>query len=1005
MSRKDLPPVSANKHSPRLLAVILAAATLVFGLTLTLALVRWQQREIEVMARVKFDRSTENVEAELKRRLDRLMRGLMGIRGMYASGIQMHRQAFRDNVLSRDLASEFPGIRGFGFIERVTRSDLARFVATERADVAAEFAVKTSGDASDLYVIKYVEPLDSNREAWGLDVGQDAVRREAVLRAISSGQATLTSRITLVQDDRQGPGFLYLLPVYRIGAALGSTEQRHAALLGLLYVPIVVSELMDGVADSADGMLDVELFEGDATRAGQLIFDADHHLDNAQGQLTEAHFAGRLFESTRSFEVDGRKLALRASTKPAFDASIDRSGVLFIGIGGGLASVLAALTVWLLAAGRARAQRQAERMTVELDRLARVVQHTSNAVALSDTRLRIDWVNAAFTNITGYTLDEARGKTTQELLACDQSDPQTRAAMSRAAEAGQACRVEILRRAKNGSECWIDTEVRPVRDAEDKLAGFMELGVDITQRVRAEQSLRESEARFSFAVDGAGDGIWDWDMLTGAMPFSGHYEAMLGFEKGEIEPSIDAWIKSVFPDDLERVQQNLQTYLEGGAPVYRVELRLRCKDGDYRWILCRGTIVARDEQGKPVRMIGIHSDITERKEAEAALLEARETAERANRAKSEFLSSMSHELRTPMNAILGFAQVLDFEDGLSAEQRDGVHEILKGGRHLLELINEVLDLAKIESGYIDLSLEPVDLGDLVNECRSLIAPLAAVRHIDFGVDVKPGAVLRADRVRLKQVLLNLLSNAVKYNRSGGSIRLSSEELGGERMRVSVADSGKGIAAERMSELFQPFSRLGAEQSETEGTGIGLTITRRLVELMGGEMGVSSELGVGSTFWFDLPRDELPMAEGAAGTDEDAPRSEAPERLRRVLCIDDNPVNLKLIAKLLGQRRHIHLVTAHTPELGLSLASAKRPDLILLDINMPGMDGYQVLAVLKADADLQDVPVVAVTANAMQRDIERGLTAGFTAYLTKPLDARQFLGTIDTCLNGSGEHKK
>jgi PAS domain S-box-containing protein len=544
---------------------------------------------------------------------------------------------------------------------------------------------------------------------------------------------------------------------------------------------------------------------------------------------------------------------------------------------------------------------------------------------------------------------------------------------------------------------------RSMKDEHGKLLRLIGTVQDITERMEAEARLRESEERFSFAVEGAGDGIWDWNMLTGEMPLSGHYEAMLGFAQGDLEPTIDAWIGSVHPDDLPRVQQNLQTYLAGGLSVYEVELRLRCKDGGYKWILCRGTVVNRDKDGKPIRMIGIHSDISVRKQVEQSLIAAREEAERANRAKSEFLSSMSHELRTPMNAIIGFAQMLEYDSEITADQQDNVHEILKAGRHLLDLINEVLDLAKVESGRIELSMEGVDLPALGEDCRHLIQSIADQAGIRLSVELpteRAMVAVFADRVRLKQVLLNLLSNAIKYNRPGGSVRLTAAAGKPGHLRIAVTDTGPGIAPERIDDLFEPFNRLGAEAGEIEGTGIGLTITRRLVEMMGGEIGVESSVGVGSSFWLELALGQTTKV----GADETAADSiNATNSLQReanVLAIDDNPANLKLIAQVMGMREHVHLLTAHTPELGIELALAHRPDLILLDINMPGMDGYQVLKVLQASAELRHIPVVAITANAMPRDIERGKAAGFADYLTKPLDIGLFLQVADALLDAA-----
>lgn len=406
-----------------------------------------------------------------------------------------------------------------------------------------------------------------------------------------------------------------------------------------------------------------------------------------------------------------------------------------------------------------------------------------------------------------------------------------------------------------------------------------------------------------------------------------------------------------------------------------------------------------DVDGKVRGMISFSIDITERKRAEQALIVARDEAERANQAKSDFLSRMSHELRTPMNAILGFGQLMETDPTLPVALQECVKEILKAGNHLLELINEVLDLAKVESGNIEMSLEAVEVVPVIDECMTLIGTLAERQHIQLDHGNFNNVAVLADRTRFKQALLNLLSNAVKYNREGGSVKLTCKELDNNQVRIVVSDTGKGIPSGQINDLFKPFNRLDEENGEIEGTGIGLTLTLRIIELMGGKLGVNSEFGVGSTFWIDLPLENLDESIQDKIHWENV-TSKTPEELynstvqHTMLYIEDNPANLKLVSRILDRRQHIHMLTAHTAQLGIEVAKVHRPELILLDINMPGMDGYEVLEYFKSDSALKEVPVVAITANAMPNDVERAKEAGFKDYLIKPLDVDKFNETID-----------
>jgi signal transduction histidine kinase/CheY-like chemotaxis protein len=412
-------------------------------------------------------------------------------------------------------------------------------------------------------------------------------------------------------------------------------------------------------------------------------------------------------------------------------------------------------------------------------------------------------------------------------------------------------------------------------------------------------------------------------------------------------------------------------------------------------------------------------DISERKRAERALsrskaeLEeqvavrtrqltfARDAAEEANRAKSEFLSRMSHELRTPMNAVLGFAQLLGLDPSVTQQQRQSLDHILRAGKHLLHLINDVLDLAHVESGRMTLSPEALGVQDVIGEVVALMNPLAQRHQVRIETAAMAGSVVRGDRLRLKQVLLNLTSNAVKYNRPGGWVRLSAERRDDGRVRLVVEDSGQGISEAGRSKLFEPFARLGAERSAIEGTGIGLSISKRLVELMDGRIGVESTVGQGSRFWIELPSDQLaaPLAAGVTHAPLPAPDAEA--RAACVLYVEDNPDNLELVVGIVERHPHVELVAAPSASLGFDLARLHRPDLILMDLHLPDSSGYALLQRLRAREDTRDIPVVAVTANAMPAEEARARDAGFAAFLTKPLDVRKFDAMLRRMLGREG----
>lgn len=625
-----------------------------------------------------------------------------------------------------------------------------------------------------------------------------------------------------------------------------------------------------------------------------------------------------------------------------------------------------------------------------------ITSNQHDIVSSTDVAGRIISVNDKFCEISGYSRDELIGQN-HRLLKSERHPDSFYKDMWKTISSGKIWHGTICNLNKNGKEYWVHSTIVPFLDEKGKPYKYFSARTDVTQ-------LLESEERLERSQEFANIGTWDWNIETGDLYWSERIWPLFGYKQDSTATTYDNFLAAIHQEDREHVTNAINRCVEFGED-YEIEHRVVWPDGSIHWLHESGDVV-RSANGKPLHMLGVVRDVTARKEAEHALIVAREDAETANRAKSQFLSSMSHELRTPMNAIMGFGQLLNMEIDrpLSESQQENVSEIMKASDHLLELINEVLDLAKIEAGRIDLSIEDVTLGNVLIESFQLILPLAQKRGItieifrgdtEISIDelARDPLVVRADTTRTKQVILNLLSNAVKYNSENGKITIQCDLRDNNMVRVSITDTGEGLSQAQQAELFTAFNRLGQENSGIEGTGIGLVLSRHIVELMGGQISVESEPGKGSTFWF-----ELPVGSGV-DTSADQAASSAMVDLdlkdaRTVLYIEDNPANLRLVTQLLSRLPNLHMWSAHEPLLGLDVAIDKKPDLILLDINLPGIDGFEVLRLLKEKDETRDIPVMAISANAMPKDIERGFEAGFVDYITKPIDISKLLIAVD-----------
>jgi PAS domain S-box-containing protein len=567
---------------------------------------------------------------------------------------------------------------------------------------------------------------------------------------------------------------------------------------------------------------------------------------------------------------------------------------------------------------------------------------------------------------------------------------------------------------KDGSRFPAVVSVTALRDAQGGIIGYLLIGTDNTARKQVEaeqklldQRLRDQQFYTRSLIESNIDALMTTDPRGIITDVNQQMEALTGCTRDEL---IGAPFKNYFTDP-DRAEAGIKRVLSG-SKVTDYELTARARDGKETVVSYNATTF-HDRDRKLQGVFAAARDVTERKRIERTLQEnnvelerAKAAAEKANLAKSDFLSSMSHELRSPLNAILGFAQLINSETPPpTPAQTDSIDQILHAGWYLLELINEILDLAQIESGKLALSREPTSLAEVMLECQAMIEPQAQQRGIRMSFP-PPGIsyFVDADRTRLKQVLINLLSNAIKYNQSNGTVAVECALLkpagsAPERVRISVKDTGAGLPPDLISQLFQPFNRLGQERNTEEGTGIGLVMSKRLVEMMGGLIGVESTVGLGSVFWFELnstaePQLETDGVQHAAMAQASVPHG-GPHRT--LLYVEDNPANLKLIEQLIARRPDIHMLSAREGNLGIQLARANRPDVILMDINLPGISGIEALKILREDPSTAHIPVIALSANAMPRDVEKGLQAGFFRYLTKPIKVNEFMDTLEVAL--------
>jgi PAS domain S-box-containing protein len=830
--------------------------------------------------------------------------------------------------------------------------------------------------------------------------------------------------------DAQGAIIGYLL----IGTDNTARKQAEEALLkaGALQIAIFNSANFSSIATDAKGV--IQIFNVGAER--MLGYAAIEVVD----KITPADISDPQEVIARA---EALSLELGTPITPGFEALVFKAArgiediyelTYFRKDGSRFPAVVSvtalrddqdAIIGYLLIGTDNTARKQAEEALLQAGALQSAIFNSANFSSIAtDEKGVIQIFNVGAERMLGYTAAEVMNKITP----ADISDPQEVIARAQALSLELGTSItpgfealvfkalrgiediyELTYIRKDGTRFPAVVSVTALRDTHGSIIGYLLIGTDNTARKQVEaeqkmldQRLRDQQFYTRSLIESNIDALMTTDPSGIITDVNRQMEALTGCTRDEL---IGAPFKNYFTDP-ERAETGIKLVLSQ-KKVTNYELTARAWDGKETVVSYNATTFY-DRDRRLQGVFAAARDVTELKgfertlqQTNAELESATSVAEKANLAKSDFLSSMSHELRSPLNAILGFAQLMQTDSAPPTPgQKESIAQILQAGWHLLKLINEILDLAQIESRKVPLSQEPVSLAEVMVECRGMIEPQAHQHgiHMTFPMFEVP-CIVHADRTRVKQVLINLLSNAIKYNRDQGSIEVQCTVCTPGRIRVSIKDTGAGLSPEQLTQLFQPFNRLGQEAGGEEGTGIGLVVAKKLVEMMGGEIGVDSEVGVGSVFWFELDSaeaSELSVEEGEPIAPAELHTHSGGE-LRTILCIEDNPANLKLIGQLIARRPDLSLLTAMNGNSGIELARRAQPKVILMDINLPDISGFEALKVLREDPITAHIPVVAVSANAMPRDIDKGLEAGFFQYLTKPIKVDDFMGTLNEAL--------
>ena len=1008
--------------------------------------IAWYLSDSAVRAKAdeRFRFQSDDLAAAISKRLHEYETALRGGTGLFNNAGMASRQQWYEYVAALQIDKTFPGIRGMGFSLMMPAQEVAAHIEQIRTEGFPDYHIRPPGTRNPTSSIIYLEPFDwRNQRAFGYDMYSEPVRRAAMDRAMDTGEPALSGRVTLVQETKHDVqyGFLMYVPVYRKGLPLDTAAQRRAAILGFVYSPFRMRDLMDGILGLEKGRLGFEVFDGDAPSAETLLFD---HSPRARGNGLDVQASVKAGQLVRSMQLQiaQRNWTLYIHTQ---DDYLSAGEELLPTVVGGMGIVID-LFLFLIIASLGRQKRLIENSEEQFRLL---FERSPLAIQVYGADGRTLSVNAAWEQLWGQPGegDPAAGGFRDPLfeeggfsvllarLAAEGSLDFPLREFPRRPQAGRA------EAAGNGT-LWIRAFAYPVHDRDSGIKEVVVVYEDVTERQNAVLALRESQERFRDMVDSTDGIVWEADAQTFEFTYvSSKAEQMLGFSVDEWrQPGF--WVAHLHPEDRLWAPQHC-VVCTGRLESHDFEYRFIAKDGRTVWLHDYVAVVA--EHGVPRWLRGVMVDVTQRKAAEAELdryrhqledlvaartrelqsakdslesanqalinneahlTQAKEAAEAASRAKSTFLANMSHELRTPMNAIMGLTQ-LALRRSPDPRLKDQLTKIDQASNHLLGVINDILDISKIEAERLVLERTRFRLGEVLTNLDNLFAQRMAEKGLNLSIEVPAELrtlALAGDPTRLGQILFNLVGNAIKFTELGDvTVRVQRLASAPEQvyLRWEVEDTGIGISPEDRAKLFNAFVQAdGSMTRKYGGTGLGLAISKRLVALMGGEIGVESLVGAGSTFWFtvrlDLASSDVDDRSSEAG---DALAPDSPEaRLKarwagtRVLLAEDEPINQEVSRDFL-EDAGLQVDLAEDGAAALALARTQPYALILMDMQMPRMNGMEATQAIRALPDYADIPILAMTANAFQEDRKACLEAGMNDHIAKPIEAPRLYETL------------